>query len=228
MSYQYRSAYSAAALPQPIAATVGLTREGTYRRWLKRALDIVIVLMVSLPVAMIIGMMALVVALDGHSPFYVQQRVGQRGRLFRMWKMRTMVVDADAVLDSYLAENPEARREWDHHQKLVHDPRVTPVGRFLRSSSIDELPQLWNVLVGDMSIVGPRPMMPSQRVLYPGTEYYAMRPGITGFWQVSERNETSFHERADYDQRYYRQMSLATDVNVMVKTVGVVVKATGH
>ena len=228
MSYQYRSAYSGASIPQPVAASVALMPDGSYRRWIKRALDIVLVLMVSLPVALSVALLALLVARDGHSPFYAQMRVGQNGRLFKMWKLRTMVVDADRVLEDYLAADPAARREWDHHQKLQNDPRITPVGRFLRMSSIDELPQLWNVLMGDMSLVGPRPMMASQRVLYPGTDYYAMRPGITGLWQVSERNETSFFERAEYDQRYFRQMSLALDVNLMVRTVGVVVKATGR
>lgn len=228
MSYQYRSAYSGARLPHAVASPTSLVPAGSYRRWAKRCLDLAIVLVASVPVALTVALLALVVMKDGKSPFYVQPRVGRSGKLFAMWKLRTMVVDADKTLEGYLAGNPSARIEWDRHQKLVNDPRVTPIGRFLRMSSLDELPQLWNVLKGEMSIVGPRPIMVSQRSLYPGNEYYAMRPGVTGFWQVSERNETSFFERADYDQRYYRAMSLGTDIGVILRTVKVVVKATGH
>jgi lipopolysaccharide/colanic/teichoic acid biosynthesis glycosyltransferase len=139
-----------------------------------------------------------------------------------------MVPDAEAVLERYLAQNPEARAEWDRHQKLKNDPRITPLGRFLRRSSLDELPQLWNVLRGDMSIVGPRPMMCNQRALYPGTEYYVMRPGITGYWQTSARNESSFHERAGFDQAYYRSLSFATDLAIIWRTFSVVLRGTGH
>ena len=114
------------------------------------------------------------------------------------------------------------------HQKLKNDPRITPLGRFLRRTSLDELPQLWNVLMGDMSIVGPRPMMCNQRALYPGTEYYVMRPGITGFWQTSARNESSFHERAGFDQAYYRAVSLRTDLAIIWRTFSVVLRGTGH
>jgi len=200
---------------------------GIYRRFAKRALDIAIVAVVSLPVAMVVLLLALLVATDGRSPFYMQARVGRGGRLFRMVKLRTMVWQADRVLDGYLASNPAARAEWDRDQKLRHDPRVTRIGALLRRSSLDELPQLWNVLRGDMSIVGPRPMMDSQRAIYPGTEYYAMRPGITGFWQVSVRNESSFSERAAFDRRYFHELSLRTDLGVIWRTVGVVLRATG-
>lgn len=226
MSYQYRSKYSGAQMPRPVAAPIATV--GQYRRWGKRMLDLAIVMMASLPVLFVVALMAVLVARDGSNPFYVQSRVGKNGRTFRMWKMRTMVVRADEALESYLDANPAARSEWDHHQKLVNDPRVTAIGRFLRMTSIDELPQLWNVLKGEMSIVGPRPIMPSQSVLYPGTEYYAMLPGVTGFWQVSERNETGFFDRADYDRRYFRAMSLVTDLRVILQTVKVVFRATGH
>ena len=228
MSFQYRSAYTGPLPPQPISRADDLADEGPYRRWAKRALDIAIVLIVSVPVALTVGLLALIVALDGSNPFYLQERVGHRGRLFRMLKLRTMVAGADRLLDAHLAQDPAARAEWDRHQKLKNDPRITRFGQFLRASSLDELPQLWNVLRGEMSLVGPRPMMTAQRVLYPGTEYYAMRPGITGFWQISIRNESCFHERADYDARYYKAMSLGTDLNVMARTVGVVMRATGH
>jgi lipopolysaccharide/colanic/teichoic acid biosynthesis glycosyltransferase len=144
-----------------------------------------------------------------------------------MWKLRSMVADADARLGAYLDANPERRREWDENQKLRDDPRITPVGRIIRKTSIDELPQLWNVLRGDMSLVGPRPMMPDQQAIYPGTAYYALRPGITGFWQTSVRNESSFADRARFDASYLRDLSFATDFGVLLRTVRVVVCGTG-
>lgn len=229
MSFQIRPAFGATTLPKPISAPTVLPQMGLYHRSVKRMLDLLIVVSVSVPVAMTVAFIALAQFLaDRRNPFYSQDRVGRNGSVFRMWKLRTMVCNADQILEGYLAENPAARSEWQKHQKLCNDPRITSIGQFLRTTSLDELPQLWNVLLGDMSLVGPRPMMTSQRILYPGTEYYAMRPGITGFWQISERNETSFHERADYDQRYFRAISFKTDLNVLLRTVGVVLKATGR
>lgn len=227
MTIQFKSAIIAADSIKA-ATPILATDRGFYARVTKRAMDIAIVLMVSLPVLMTIAVLAVLVARDGKSPFYSQQRVGMNGRTFRMWKLRTMVSDADKVLGAYLDSNPAARAEWDLHQKLRNDPRITSIGKILRASSLDELPQLWNVLKGDMSIVGPRPMMCSQQVIYPGTEYYAMRPGITGAWQVSARNDSSFRERAEYDRSYFRSQSLRTDIRIMFQTVGVVMKATGH
>lgn len=199
-----------------------------YRNGIKRALDLAIVLVALVPtVAILLPLMA-VIALDGRSPVYVQKRVGRDGRIFRMFKLRSMVAGADQVLEAYLDREPAARAEWDRTQKLKSDPRITGFGQFIRKTSLDELPQLFNVLLGDMSIVGPRPMMVDQQELYPGKAYYEMRPGITGFWQVSERNETSFSERAIYDTNYYRQMSLATDLRVLAATVKVVLRGTGY
>jgi exopolysaccharide production protein ExoY len=198
-----------------------------YRRGGKRALDLLLVLAVALPVLAVLLPLMAAIALDGHSPFYVQERLGRGGRVFRMWKLRSMRPDADAALRRLLALDPEARAEWDHAQKLRRDPRVTPVGRLIRRSSLDELPQLWNVLKGDMSLVGPRPMMPGQRALYPGTEYFDLRPGLTGPWQVSARNETGFAERAAFDRLYLRSLSFATDLAIVLRTVRVVLRGTG-
>ena len=140
-----------------------------------------------------------------------------------------MVRDADAVLESYLAADPEMRREWDEIQKLRHDPRITRVGAVLRKTSLDELPQLWNVLIGDMSLVGPRPMLPEQLSLYgPSGAYFSLRPGITGLWQVSARNEEVFSFRSRVDATYARSVSLRQDLVLLVKTVGVVVRRTGY
>ncbi|KMK65518.1 sugar transferase [Puniceibacterium sp. IMCC21224] len=198
-----------------------------YRDYLKRAIDIILVLAAAVPVLFVVGVMAAMVALDGKSPLYLQRRVGRNGRIFNMLKLRSMVSDADAMLETHLASNPAARAEWDRTQKLRNDPRITPIGRIIRKTSLDELPQLWNVLIGDMTLVGPRPMMVEQQALYPGTAYYALRPGITGFWQISVRNESSFAERAKFDTDYLRSLSFWTDFNVLLRTVRVVVHGTG-
>ena len=198
-----------------------------YRDVLKRGLDITLVLAAALPITIILGVCALLVARDGGSPFYSQERVGRFGKTFKMWKLRSMVPDADAALEAYLSDNPGARAEWDRTQKLRNDPRITKIGHILRKTSLDELPQLWNVLKGDMSLVGPRPMMVEQKTIYPGSAYYALRPGLTGFWQVSVRNESSFVERAEYDAEYLSKVSLAQDIAVMWKTINVVTKGTG-
>ncbi len=199
-----------------------------YRNFGKRVLDILLVLLVLPFVLPVVAMLAIMVARDGHSPFYKQERVGRDGRVFKLWKLRTMVPDAKAHLEAYLAGNEAARREWDAYQKLTCDPRITAIGHLLRKSSLDELPQLWNVLKGDMSLVGPRPMMTEQRALYPGNAYFSLRPGLTGLWQVSDRNESTFAQRADFDAQYEQKLSLFTDLKVMVATVGVVLRCTGQ
>lgn len=201
---------------------------GLYRVYFKRLFDICFVLVIAVPVFTFIAVLALVIyAKDRSSPFYVQRRVGMDGKIFAMLKLRTMVLNADQLLSAHLAADQNAREEWEHHQKLRNDPRITPFGRFLRRSSLDELPQFWNVLIGDMSVVGPRPMMVDQVTLYPGDDYFGVRPGITGFWQTSERNVTSFAERAFYDTKYDRALSLGTDLRVILRTVAVVFSGTG-
>ena len=227
--YERFGLYSQSEAPHAILPIRTNEVRSLYRLHAKRVLDIAIVFLAALPAALIVLVSALVLILrEGGSPFYRQERIGLNGQVFGMWKLRSMVKGADQVLESYLAEHPEARAEWDHHQKLRNDPRITRFGHFLRRTSLDELPQLWNVLVGEMSIVGPRPMMCNQRALYPGTEYYVMRPGITGFWQTSSRNDSSFHERAGYDQQYYRMLSFRTDLAIIGRTFGVVLRGTGH
>lgn len=203
-------------------------RRGVYRNAAKRCFDIVLV-MLTLPVSLpiILGMMCFT-ALDGGSPLYRQKRLGRGGRIFYMVKMRTMVPGADALLEDHLGKHPEARREWDATQKLKRDPRITRIGRFLRKSSLDELPQLWNVLKGDMSLVGPRPMMVDQEALYPGKAYFELRPGITGSWQVSDRNESSFAERARFDNQYLDSLSFSVDLAILFRTVSVVLRGTGY
>jgi lipopolysaccharide/colanic/teichoic acid biosynthesis glycosyltransferase len=204
-----------------------LTRGDLYRDWFKRPLDVAIVVLCAPFWVPLVIMLAMVVSLDGNSPFYRQLRLGRGGRVFRIWKLRSMTIDADACLEAYLEANPAARAEWDEAQKLRNDPRVTLVGRVLRRSSLDELPQLWNVLVGDMSLVGPRPMLPSQASQYPGSAYYQVRPGITGLWQVKDRNSSSFAARAGFDSQYVKGLSPWQDLKILLATVRVVFQGTG-
>jgi lipopolysaccharide/colanic/teichoic acid biosynthesis glycosyltransferase len=212
----------------PDAFVLDAPRYGIYRGFAKRAIDIILTVALAPVALIIIGCAALFIARDGHSPFYTQRRIGLNGRAFSMLKLRSMVPNADDLLETYLDSNPEARIEWDDKQKLRNDPRITRFGKLIRKCSIDELPQLWNVLTGEMSIVGPRPMMVNQRDIYPGVAYYAMRPGITGYWQVSDRNESNFSERALHDTIYYREISLRADFLTILRTVGVVLIGTGQ
>ncbi|MEP0142104.1 MAG: sugar transferase [Tateyamaria sp.] len=191
-------------------------------------MDVAAVVLSSFIVVPLIAIMAMIVALDGHNPFYTQLRVGQHGRTFRIFKIRTMVHDADALLQKHLEENLASKTEWESKQKLRNDVRITRVGWLLRKTSMDELPQLLNVLLGDMSLVGPRPMMPSQKEMYTGTSYYRLRPGITGFWQISDRNLCGFQDRAEHDTFYELEMSFVTDLNVLWRTVAVVLRGTGY
>lgn len=194
----------------------------------KRLLDLTLVVITAPIWLLVVAISALVVMTDGHTPFYRQIRVGRSGRRFMLLKLRTMVPDADVKLEGYLAANPKARAEWDAHQKLKHDPRITRVGRILRKTSLDELPQLINVLLGDMSLVGPRPMLECQVSLYSGKGYYALRPGLTGLWQISKRNESRFSDRVRFDNSYANNQSLRTDLGVLIRTVGVVMRGTGY
>ena len=211
----------------PAIDPVGVPRF-SYRRAGKRLLDITLVLAL-MPVYMpLIGAAAVMLYVEGGNPFYRQERLGRNGARFSLLKLRTMVRDADAKLKKLLEEDPELKREWDVSQKLKSDPRVTRVGEFLRRTSLDELPQLWNVLTGDMSLVGPRPMMPDQLPLYGDPEpYFAVRPGITGLWQVGRRNEGSFADRAQYDTAYFRDVSLMKDLRVLWEGIGLGLRRTG-
>lgn len=194
----------------------------------KRILDVTLVLLFAPLVIPLIGLLALCVKIFSRGPaFYWQERVARDGTAFRMFKLRTMVVDADAILAAHLEANPEARAQWERSQKLVEDPRVTGIGRLLRRCSLDELPQLWNVLRGDMALVGPRPMMVEQAPIYPGTAYFRLRPGITGPWQVADRHGSTFADRAGYDAGYELALGLGSDLRLLLRTVGVVLRGTG-
>jgi lipopolysaccharide/colanic/teichoic acid biosynthesis glycosyltransferase len=201
-----------------------------YRLFGKRFFDLLICFVLA-PIAVpVILILALLVRRDGGSAFFKQARVGKDGKHFRCMKLRTMRVDAEAHLIEMCRKDPEIRKEWELYQKLDVDPRITKVGHILRKTSLDELPQFLNVLLGDMSYFGPRPFLPSQSALYlnaGGKAYYKMRPGISGAWQVSVRNESTFVERVGYDEDYYRDMSLAEDLKLFWKTFAVVLKREG-
>jgi exopolysaccharide production protein ExoY len=193
----------------------------------KRTIDALLVILMAPLAFPLIAILALIVRRDGGPAFYRQDRIGKNGRVFKLWKLRTMVLDADRKLEAYLSDNPEARSEWETHQKLRRDPRITKVGHLIRKYSADELPQLLNVLLGQMSLVGPRPFLPSQRELYTGTAYYGLRPGMTGLWQVSDRNGCTFAERAMKDTQYALSMGLSTDLYILILTPLAVFRGTG-
>ncbi len=173
----------------------------------------------------LIAAIAAWIKLDSPGPvFFRQQRIGRGGRKFDAWKFRTMAINAADVLEQELSRNPSLRLEWEQTQKLKNDPRVTRAGKFLRKSSLDELPQLWNVLKGEMSLIGPRPIVQSEIARY-GSHFaaYARVPGgITGLWQVSGRNDTSYEERVALDAYYVRNWSVWLDLYILFRTVGTV------
>lgn len=211
-------------------ASVGHARRpwgGVYRAAGKRALDISLVA-ISAPIVLVLfAIIVTAILATGNRPFFVQERVGRGGQRFRMFKFQTMLPNADALLNEYLAKNPKARAEWNVTQKLCKDPRVTRLGYFLRKSSLDELPQLLNVLAGHMSLVGPRPMMPCQMEMYPGSAYYRLRPGLTGPWQVTSRHASDFRDRAKFDTAYEASMSFKHDFMLLFATIRVVMRGTG-
>lgn len=191
------------------------------QRIAKRTLDIVGALAFLLVFAPLLLVIAACVGLTSGWPVhYRQTRIGRGGRPFHFYKFRSMVRDSDQVLQRVIDRNPEARAEWDAFQHLTNDPRITPVGRYLRKSSLDELPQFWNVLIGDMSLVGPRPCMEKQVGMFGNAwdHYCAVRPGISGLWQVSGRNRLTFAQRVELDVKYVDEWSFWLDLSILLKT----------
>ncbi|WP_085790797.1 sugar transferase [Roseivivax jejudonensis] len=210
----------------------GLRRSarGAYARYGKRAADIALALLLLPIVLPIIGALWVMTRADGGPGFFGHRRIGRRGRTFRCWKIRTMVVDAEARLSAHLAANPAAALEWARDFKLERDPRVTRLGAVLRATSLDELPQIWNVLRGEMSFVGPRPVVRAELCRYGRnrTAYLALKPGITGLWQVSGRNDVSYESRVRMDVDYLSRISLGTDLRLVARTIGAVLGRTGR
>ena len=198
--------------------------------FLKRTVDITASATALLLLSPVFLVTSLAIRKDSDGPaMFTQKRIGKDGKLFEIYKFRTMVPDADKKLFELLDKDEKAREEYKVNKKLKHDPRITKVGNFLRKTSIDELPQLINVLKGDMSLVGPRPYLP--REIDDMGSYYdtiiASKPGITGLWQVSGRSNTTFEERLHFDEEYNEKKSFAFDMGLLVKTVGSVVKGDG-
>ena len=196
----------------------------------KRALDIgLVVLGVLLLLPLILGLVVVLKLMDPGPLLYGHSRIGFGGRAFRCWKFRTMVVDGDAVLEQHLRENPAEAVIWKEQRKLVNDPRVTPVGAVLRKFSLDELPQLLNVLKGEMSLVGPRPIVQAELDHYAGSarHYLAARPGLTGLWQISGRSDTTYAERVRLDRFYVMNWSLWRDLRIIFLTIPAVALSRG-
>lgn len=196
----------------------------------KRGVDLILAIMLVPILAPAIGFMWLLARLDGGPGLFGHARVGLNGQTFQCWKIRSMVPDAEARLADYLSGHPEAAAEWVRDRKLLEDPRVTRLGRFLRMTSLDELPQIWNVLIGDMSFVGPRPIMHDELERYGrhAEAYLSMKPGITGLWQVSGRSDTSYQERVNLDLQYHRSACLLLDLKILGMTTLAVLRGTGR
>ena len=228
------SSYSAAdfSLPaekRPRPSVPSPAESFAYSR-LKRLMDVVLVLIAAPVWVPLCGVLALLVRLSSPgSSFFSHRRIGHHGAFFSMWKFRTMCANASEILEQHLAAHPEDRAEWAATHKLKHDPRVTPMGRFLRQTSLDELPQLWNVLMGEMSLVGPRPIVAAEAEKYGSDLAYllAVKPGITGLWQTSGRSTLTYDERVALDRRYVEEWSLEQDMLLLIRTVNKVAASEG-
>lgn len=196
----------------------------------KRALDIFIAVNALIALAPLMIGVALIIWASSNGPIlYGHQRVGFGGRTFRCWKFRSMVVDGDTVLERHLRGNLEAQREWANDRKLRNDPRVTPIGAVIRMLSIDELPQLFNILMGEMSVVGPRPVVAAELRRYNASagHYLRTRPGLTGMWQVSGRSDLSYRKRVQLDRFYVMRWNLLADLSIILRTIPAVLKSRG-
>lgn len=199
-------------------------------RVLKRSIDVALVLLFSPVILLVVAVVAALVKLGSRGPvFYSHRRIGKNGVFFSMWKFRTMCVDSAGLLEKYLEQNPDARTEWNKTHKLRKDPRVTRVGAFLRRYSLDEVPQLWNVVVGQMSLVGPRPIVAAEVEKYGDCFecYRRVVPGLTGMWQVSGRSELSYDARIALDCDYVGRWSLRRDLVILMRTFSSVVNQDG-
>ncbi|WP_415423487.1 undecaprenyl-phosphate galactose phosphotransferase WbaP [Serratia marcescens] len=198
-------------------------------RIVKRLFDIVGSLSIMIALSPVLLFVAYKVSRDGGKPIYGHERVGHEGKKFKCLKFRSMVLNSQEVLKEVLANDPVAREEWNKDFKLKNDPRITKIGAFIRKTSLDELPQLWNVFIGEMSLVGPRPVIEDELERYAGdVDYYLMaKPGMTGLWQVSGRNDIDYDTRVYFDAWYVKNWALWNDIVILFKTIGVVLKRDG-
>ena len=225
---------SVGIIPYDLEGFLGLeVRHNLLNTWeqrLKRAIDISIALIgltIGLPLFVLIS---LLIRLDSKGQaLFSHERIGKKGKKLKVWKFRSMYVNADEVLNDHLKRNPDAKLEWEKTQKLKNDPRVTRLGRFLRKTSLDEIPQLWNVLKGDMSMVGPRPIVKDEVRHYSDgySLYTQVLPGVTGLWQVSGRNDVGYNSRVRLDEYYVRNWSIWLDFYILLRTVWVVLRQRG-
>jgi Undecaprenyl-phosphate galactose phosphotransferase WbaP len=200
------------------------------RNRVARILDISLILFAAPYILVAFVIIMILIKLDSEGPvFYRQARIGRFGRKFYVYKFRTMVQNADQILQTYLQNSPELKAEWLATHKLKNDPRVTRVGLVLRKLSLDELPQLWNIWIGEMSIVGPRPIVDEEVEKYGKCFqlYIQVRPGLTGLWQVSGRNDTTYERRVELDEYYILHRSLRLDIQIIWKTIAVVLYRKG-
>jgi exopolysaccharide production protein ExoY len=217
--------------PQPVANdrfSVGKRPYPVEAFW--RALDIVISLTALVFFAPVAVMISVLIKLhDGGPVLFSQERIGRNGQRFRCWKFRSMRPDAEVHLAVLLASDSGLRRQWELHRKLKDDPRITPLGDFLRRSSLDELPQLLNILLGDMSVVGPRPIVDSEIVCYDRwyRYYIAVKPGLTGLWQVSGRNDVTYRRRIAMDRFFFRTHSIKLYLLILLATAPAVLLRRG-
>lgn len=198
---------------------------------LKRIFDIAFSLLTLAIILPIILIVALIVKFSSKGNiFYGHERIGRGGKIFKCYKFRTMHVDAEQKLNELLIADDNLRQQWEEAHKLKNDPRVTPVGDFLRKTSLDELPQFWNVLKGDLSVVGPRPVVKAELTKYFGAKAFkilSVRPGITGIWQVSGRSDTSYKTRVMLDEKYVDDRSMLLDIKLIAKTIPTVINSKG-
>ena len=221
-------------LPLNIGGVLGLrihqNLKSKWQQGLKRALDLTLIGLLSPVFLLLVSAIALIIRVDSPGgAFFTQERIGRGGRKIRVWKFRTMVDNAEEILGQHLTNNSEISKEWMHNQKIKADPRITRVGKFLRKLSLDELPQVWNVLKGEMSLVGPRPIVEEEIRHYAEkfTVYKQVRPGITGFWQVSGRNDVDYATRVRLDEYYIRNWSVWFDLYIIAKTPWSVISGNG-
>jgi Undecaprenyl-phosphate galactose phosphotransferase WbaP len=210
-----------------LTGQAGAPPYGPLGGWPKRLLDVTVALVALVAAAPVMLMIALLIRLTAGGPaIFAHSRVGFNGTPFRCYKFRTMVTNSDQVLHEYLSSNPQAAKEWQENRKLKRDPRITLLGEMLRKSSLDELPQLLNILRGDMSCVGPRPIVIDELQRYGACagDYLRTRPGLTGLWQVTGRSTTDYSRRVSLDSHYVRNWSLWIDLIILLRTTVVVMR----
>ncbi len=213
------------------ASSIRQSQTKDYKTVGKRTFDVIFSLAVLVFFAPVYILIGLLIYLNSPGPIlYKQKRVGKNGKLFTCMKFRTMIVGADKMLEQLLQSCPHCRAEFENNFKLKDDPRITPIGRWLRWTSLDEFPQFWNVLVGDMSVVGPRPLVPEELVKYGDAidQVLSIKPGITGLWQVSGRNDIPYPKRIQIDVYYVRHHNFWLDIWIILKTIGVIIFPKGN